>query len=400
MGSFFCYDVKMKAYQIKKLYASNFLTGMVFWYGIEKLFMESIGIDAVGIGIVTAAIIVFITLFDIPIGILADKWSRKGTLVISALALAVASFVASQSDGLWMYLIASLFYGLSVIASNGTYQAIIYDSLHEDGRSSAYSRINGRIYAFFLVGVSIANVLSGFISHELGFRNVFLLTVIPSLLNVGVMLSLHEPRFHKSINKEKILRQIGKASVQIARIKPVRILAIVMILFTAVELFKLNFGQLYMFHYIASPQAIGLLWATFAIAMAVGNIIAHRFKNHLRLLILGSTLPLLLMALVDNSLSIALFMVQAVAASALLNQIETRVQDNTPSAVRASVISVISTLGRAISIPTSFVLGWLFKNYGALAAVRFTAMVAIIILVFWLAAQPRLAKPAIPTVRK
>ncbi len=34
--------------QIQKLYASNFLTGLVFWYDSEKLFIRNIGIDAVG----------------------------------------------------------------------------------------------------------------------------------------------------------------------------------------------------------------------------------------------------------------------------------------------------------------------------------------------------------------
>ncbi len=66
--------------QIPKIYLSNFLTGLVFWYGIEKLFMRSIGIDAVGVGIATAVFIGFNLIFDIPAGILADKWSRKGML--------------------------------------------------------------------------------------------------------------------------------------------------------------------------------------------------------------------------------------------------------------------------------------------------------------------------------
>lgn len=36
---------------IFKLYISNFLTGLVFWYAIEKLFMLSIGINPFGVSI-------------------------------------------------------------------------------------------------------------------------------------------------------------------------------------------------------------------------------------------------------------------------------------------------------------------------------------------------------------
>ncbi len=67
---------------ILKLYFANFFIGLIFWYGIEKLFMQSSGIDATGIGLVVAAVLGFNFLFDIPSGIIADRWSRKGTLIL------------------------------------------------------------------------------------------------------------------------------------------------------------------------------------------------------------------------------------------------------------------------------------------------------------------------------
>jgi len=60
---------------ILKLYLANFFIGLIFWYGIEKLFMQTIGIDATQIGIVIAAVLGFNLLFDIPSGIIADRWS-------------------------------------------------------------------------------------------------------------------------------------------------------------------------------------------------------------------------------------------------------------------------------------------------------------------------------------
>lgn len=82
---------KMRISQIQKIYISHVFTGLVFWYGIEKLFMRSIGISPFGIGLVTATTLTSSLVFDIPSGILADKWSRKGTLMLSAVFLAVCS---------------------------------------------------------------------------------------------------------------------------------------------------------------------------------------------------------------------------------------------------------------------------------------------------------------------
>lgn len=382
----------MKSVQIQKLYLSNFLTGLVFWYGIEKLFMRSIGISAIGIGAATAALTVFLVIFDIPAGILADKWSRKGILVISALSLAIASLLTGESHGLSLYIVGDLFYGLYVVTSSGTYQAIIYDSLHEENRSEQYSKINGKIYALFLIGAGVGDVASGFLAHKFGFRASYLLTIIPCLLNAAVILTLHEPSFHKSLGKERLLHQIGAATVEISKIKLVRTLTVVLSLFAIIELFKLEFGQLYMFRYVTAAQAIGILWAIYALAMALGSLIAHKFRTKLNTLIVCSVLPLVLMSVIDNRFSLVLFMLQAVAAAALLNQIETRIQENTPSTVRASVLSVVSTLGRVIAVPASFILGWLFKDYNALIAVRFIAAIALIALLYWFVASRNISK--------
>lgn len=370
--------------QIPKLYLSNFLTGLVFWYGIEKLFMRQIGIDAVGIGASVAALTIFMVIFDIPLGVLADRWSRKGVLVVSSLALAAASWLCGASHNLTLYIIGNLFYGLYVVASSGTYQAIIYDSLHEESRANDYSRVNGSIFAFFLVGTAVGNIASGFLAHHYGFRSTYFLTIITCVLNGLVILSLREPAFHKATHKERMIVQLNRAITLISHVKLLRVLVVIITTLSAVELFKLEFGQLYMLRYITAPQAIGILWAVYSLAMALGSLIAHRLHSRLNPLIICATLPLLIMSFVDNRFSLVLFMVQAVAAAALINQIDTRIQDHAPSHVRASILSTVSTLGRLVSVPASFLLGWLFREYNALVALRWLAVLAALILAYWL----------------
>jgi MFS family permease len=370
--------------QIRKLYLSNFLTGLVFWYGIEKLFMTSIGINAVGVGVATAVVLGFNLIFDIPAGILADKWSRKGMLFISAVALAACSIILGFSNGLGMYLIGYIFYGVYIVSTSGTYQAIIYDSLYEEERSEQYSKIIGRAYGLFLIGAGVANVASGFIAHHFSYRTTFFITVCSCLVNAVLILVVREPAFHKAEKKEQTIKQLRNVSKTITSDRLLRGLAIVMSALAIVELFKGDFGQLYMLRYVKQPQVIGLLWAAYAFAWALGSVIAHRFRTHLNSLVAMTTIPLVLMAFIDNWFSLVLFMVQAIFSAVLLNQIETRIQENTPSNIRASILSVLSAAGRGISIPASFVLGWLFSQYSALWALRFVSVIALLIWIYWL----------------
>lgn len=378
------------------MYISNFLTGLVFWYGIEKLFMKSIGIDAVGVGFATAFLLTFNLIADIPSGILADRWSRKGMLMVSAASLAICAIILGTANGLPAYILGYLFYGINVVATSGTYQAIIYDILHEEGRSDQYSKIMGRAYGLFLVGAGVANILSGFIASSYGFRSVFFFTLISCIANLIILAGVNEPTFHKAEKKENILRQVGDASRAILRLKVLRSLTILLTVFAVAEMFKQDFGQLYMLRYVSQPQIIGLLWAGYAFTWGLGSVIAHRFKTRLNLLIWCAVTPLVLMSFIDSWISLVIFMFQAVAAAAMINQIDTRIQDATPSAVRASVMSVLSSLGRAICVPASFVIGWLIRDYGALAALRFVTLLVVMVFIYYLYAtrgEKELSKP-------
>lgn len=369
--------------RISKIYLSSFLEGFIFWYGIEKIFMTSIGISVAGVGIAAAVFLAINLIFEIPSGILADKWSRKGMLILSSIFLGVASLLFGISNGIFIYIIGEIFYGLYVATMSGTYQALIYDVLHEENKSKQYSKIAGKAFALFLFGSAVADLLSGFLANQIGFRAVFLISIIPCLINIFVIWRIREPRFHKSDKKDKLIPNLGTALVDIAKNNLLRALTVVMSVLAVMDLFKSEFGQLYLFRYAPGMQLIGILWAVYALTWSLGSLIAHKFRTRLDGLVILSVMPFVLMSFIDNWFCIVLFMIQAVASAALVNQIETRVQENTPSSLRASVLSVLTSIGRAITVPLSFLIGWIALSYGNLWAVRFVALLGVTMLIYW-----------------
>ncbi len=374
---------------IRAIYASNFLVGIVFWYGIEKLFQRSIGIDPIGMGVLTALIAVSTFLLDIPAGMLADTWSRKGMLMVSTLAMAGCALAGGFSHGFGMYLVSSLLYSVYVVSKSGTYQALLYDNLHESGNTADYARTTGRAWAMFLAGVAVTSFASGFLAHRFGYRFTYFISLIPCSANLAVLACIHEPTFHKAEQKERMLRQIGQVSRALARLQLLRGLAIILSALAAVEVFKSSFGQLYFLHYFPAAQTVGMLWAGYALTWAIGSFIAHRLHAHLHTLMLATVLPLVGMALIHRAWSVGFFFLQAIASGALMIQIETSIQAATPSAVRASIMSGLSTLGQAISVPASIAIGWLIRSGGVLRALDAVAALGVVILLYWLALKQK-----------
>jgi MFS family permease len=102
------------------------------------------------------------------------------------------------------------------------------------------------------------------------------------------------------------------------------------------------------------------------------------------------------MAFVKSPWGLLIMVVQIIASSAAYNLTETRIQDETPSAVRASVMSATTTLYRITNLPMSFVFGWLIAGYGVFAAWQLIAGVAAAALLYWvLIGRKRLV--ALPT---
>jgi MFS family permease len=383
---------------INKQYLSNFLMGVVFSYGIEKLFLRGIGITAAGIGIASAIYLTVTLLLDIPSGILADRWSRKGVLLIAVFAMALYFVLEGTAHSLPQLILAYCVYGIYLVCTSGTYQALMYDVLHESEQSKLYSKINGQAYTLFLVGAGVADLASGFIAHRFGYSAPFFLSIVPCVINVFVILSIVEPTFHKSDHKERILAQTKQAIRSIVGVKLLLSLTVVTTLFTVVENFKLEYGQLYMLHYINSPQLLGILWAMYSFTWALGSLIAHRLHAKLSVLIFLAVTPLIAMSLINSKLGLGLFMVQAVAAAAVTNIIETKIQDATPSQVRASVLSVLSWTGRLIAIPAVLLMGSLTSSHTILWALRLVTIIAVFNLLFWLVAgQNRKLSPQIQT---
>jgi MFS family permease len=369
---------------IRRIYLSHFLIGLVFWYSIEKLFMRSIGIDAAGIGLMLAFMLVLMLALDVPAGILADRWSRRGMLMVAVALLGACSVVMGLSTGFWGYLVGTLLYGLYLVGTSGTYQALVYDVLHEEGRAQEYSRVMGAAYGLFLVGAGIANISGGLLAQVLPMQWNYLVTVIPCALNVWVLSGVVEPRFHRLTGKGTFVRELGDSLRLIGKTAVLRSVVMVWSALMIVEVFKQDFSQLYMLKFTDSTVVIGVLWAVYAFAWAFGSYIAHRLARWLTPLVLLSAGLTVALAFVQSVWGLGLFMAQVVAAAAAFNLFETRVQHATPSAVRTSIMSVVSTISRVVQLPSVLGIGWLIQRYDVFVTIQWLAVAMALVMGYWM----------------
>ena len=369
---------------IRKLYISNFLTGLVFWYAIEKLFMQSIGIDSVGIAINATVFLLITVLLDVPAGVLADKWKRKYVLMLAIASLGLSCFIFGISHSFAQYLLGNILYGLYIVLTSGTFQAITYDTLAADGREKEYDKYQGRAYGLFLVGVGVSSLAGGYIAQDIGLRQTYLYSIVPAVCNIAVLLSLREPGFHKETFDTKLWTHI-KSSARVMTVQPMVLhLALFLTIAGMLRNTQNEFSGLYYIGLSLSAVAMGYLNAGKWLAGALGQFLApYVGRKRAFAAIPWLFVTFAVFSFITNAAGIVFFLLASCLHALIANQAEAVAQGSIPSKIRATSLSLISFATNTIMMPLSLLFGWVTKHYSVFRAYQIFALVGLIYVVVW-----------------
>ena len=120
-------------------------------------------------------------LFQVPFGIMSDKFGRKPILFFGLIIFIVGSVIAGMADNIYMLLIGRFLQGAGAIGS--VVSAMIADVVKEEQRAHAMAIMGGTIALSFAAAMIIAPVVGG----NWGYDKLFWLTAILSVMAIGVL---------------------------------------------------------------------------------------------------------------------------------------------------------------------------------------------------------------------
>ena len=151
--------------RLMPLYIAVFFQSIPLWYATEKIFMLDIGFTTATIGVMFAVMSVVMLAIETPSGILADRWSRKGVMMLGASALLISAVIGAFSFNEPMYILSCVFWGVFAALYSGTYDAVIYDTtVEEHGDSKQFEKYLGRFKAVEGMTFVIAALIGAFIA--------------------------------------------------------------------------------------------------------------------------------------------------------------------------------------------------------------------------------------------
>jgi len=143
-------------------------------------YLLSINFNAAQIGILLATQRVSIILFEIPTGVLADKYGRKKSVLASFTLMAILLFVWFLSQDFTVLLLVSIGSGLAFTLQSGAKESLMIDSLNLSHDDSKRNRVFARLSIFGNLGF----ILGGLLSMVLVFYFIKSIWLAASFFNV------------------------------------------------------------------------------------------------------------------------------------------------------------------------------------------------------------------------
>ncbi|HMG31024.1 MAG TPA: MFS transporter [Jiangellaceae bacterium] len=352
------------------LHVAVTLQGLMLWVPVEKLFMNEIGFDAASVGVMAAAYAAVVPIIEVPSGILADRWSRRGVLIVSSIAFMVSTLIGGLSDDVPTYIVSALVLGVYFAMFSGTIDAIVYDTvLEETGDSESFEKRIGRVRFMESAALVSSALVGGWLAGLTSPRLMYFLTVPFTALSIIAYLRFQEPQLHKTEERTPLRSHLAVTYQTITRrgrLLPIVALAVLSSLILQVVF---EFGPLWLVALAASAILYGPYWAGLMSTLGLGGLLAGRLRLD-KPATLGGVVGLMILASLVLTISANVLVVTiaqvllallVVAASIHVTRL---LHDAVPSRIRTGVASGVGAISWIAFLPFALVFGLVSKYSG------------------------------------
>lgn len=318
-------------------------------------------------------------IFEMPTGVIADKVSRRLSLMLAGLCLGVALIIYIQTHSFYAFAFAEALFGLGLTFGSGADSALLYESLHRLGRENEYAQIDGRSASFIFAGQGVGSIISSLL-YTLNPDLPFWVSVGSAFIAAALALRFVEIDREKSAHKYHIhVFQSLSLAVKTPRILWIVLLAALIGFasrsgfwlyepyFVYVNIDVIWFGTLFFFFNMIA-------------AFSAKYLVNYVSKYRIALLFMGLLLAVsfLLPALWAMPLAIAFIGLQQIVRGAYRPTLNSYINRQIEDTHRATIISIVGLSANLSFACFSPLVGMYLDHNGTLATYWATGILTLV----------------------
>ncbi|MHA1997926.1 MAG: MFS transporter [Promethearchaeota archaeon] len=183
---------------VRTMYMINVLRGLEFSMPIIVLYFLQFVKTALNLSHIITTWAIGTIIFEFPSGVIADRWGRKKTIMLSnGLACSSVAIILLLPGSLATFIFFEIISSLSDSLLSGTDTALLYDLVLEHNKMAGdstidFKKITGRNKSMWPIGAMISGIAGGLMALH-SYSRPILLTLVPFGLAIGVGTRLVEP---------------------------------------------------------------------------------------------------------------------------------------------------------------------------------------------------------------
>ena len=342
-------------------------------------FMNRVGLNFFQITMIYALISLSVTAFEIPTGVMADRFSRKYSILIGICLSFILTLFLLVLRNFYLLLIWAVFEGLSYSLSSGSIVSLVYDNMKYLGLEEEFPRVQSNYRSIMEISIFISGFLSGFIA-SISFNLAIYLTALVEVISILILLLIKELPY--KAKERKRVREIWKEVLSFLKMR--HALSHMIVIFIFVELFidtLMCLSQAYVYFIIPSLPVVTISLSMVYVSNVIGYKTPHSFQRKIYPYIpFIIALIVIFLGIYHTLFSLLLmFLVQILSAMFVIVW-QTDFQKSIPSEKRSSLTSFAYFIVTLILFVFYLIYGHIADILGLFNAIFYMAIVLFTIL--------------------
>ncbi len=336
---------------------------------IMTIFFLAKGLNFTQIFTIGAVNSLFVVLFEVPTGAVADKYSRKLSIIIGCIMWIISLFIYIYAQSFATFIIAEIIFSIGMTFKSGAEAAILYESLKLEGREREFQTIVGKGRSYFLYASAIGSLVAGFV-YSYNIYLPFMISIVFIFISLAIAILFKEPKLnefkvHNDIKYTQVIKNSAGLIIHNRKVLNVVLFSTVTFIFMRMAY---PFYQPHMQASGVDVKYFGVIFFAFNIVAGFSakriDIFIKKTKPYSMLSVGGLVaFSYILLGLFPVLISFTFIFLQQITRG-LGNPVFSKyINKNIPSDYRATIISFNSLIGNVGVIILQPIFGYLVDKY-------------------------------------
>lgn len=334
------------------LYIYEFISTMILFYIVDTLFYLERGISSSAYMFFVVVMYITKLIFEIPSGILADKYGKKKILLISQIMFIISTIIFIFSYNYTVFIIAIIIASLQKCFSTGIVNSFLYESLKEKEKFNKVLFIKNTMYC---ISYMIAMLLGGYLGEKYGLIIDYYVTLIPLILGLIIICFIKDTINNKESNTKRKIDILRNGITEIKNNKFIKnIIFINATMLVIIKLVEESHPE-YSIRIGLTESQIGIYTALILVFCIIGEYFGTKLNGEKKyvFIILNPIfvgISILLLGYLNSKTGIIFLLTLYIFSESFNNIIFTEIHNNISSKSRVTIESIISLLESIIGI--------------------------------------------------